>query len=188
MPYGACAMLTSAGYTRNHLSSIAFLPEDLANTNKLLLEQFYGRTEKAAPQWPVYKDKTCGTFYTSLYCMDFTVTKRICKKSTASSSNAIRWRESSNFPFRTTLILIYSLGAFNIYRSQKRKCIHEDAWKSKANIIDTKIFPYFRTRTLSLASAVPLPQGSECHNARQHRQCGRLKNTSFYRLLFLGRI
>ena len=98
---------------------------------------------------PAYKDEAHGTFYASFYYTDFTGTKRKkMKRGFKLKRDALEWERQ--FLLQKNADPDMRFGDFvSIYRSEKRERIREHTWESKDNIIDTKILPYFKDRTLS---------------------------------------
>ena len=98
---------------------------------------------------PAYRDEKHGTFYASFYYTDFTGARRKkMKRGFKLKRDAQEWERQ--FLLQRNADPDMKFGDFvEIYRNDKRERIREHTWESKDNMINTKIFPYFKDRTLS---------------------------------------
>lgn len=98
---------------------------------------------------PAYRDEKHGTFYASFYYTDFTGARRKkMKRGFKLKRDAQEWERQ--FLLQRNADPDMKFGDFvEIYRSDKRERIREHTWESKDNMINTKILPYFKDRTLS---------------------------------------
>ena len=98
---------------------------------------------------PAYRDEKHGTFYASFYYTDFTGARRKkMKRGFKLKRDALEWERQ--FLFQRNADPDMKFGDFvEIYRNDKRERIREHTWESKDNMINTKILPYFKDRTLS---------------------------------------
>lgn len=98
---------------------------------------------------PAYRDEQHGTFYASFYYTDFTGARRKkMKRGFRLKRDALEWERQ--FLLQRNADPDMKFGDFvEIYRNDKRERIREHTWESKDNMINTKILPYFKDRTLS---------------------------------------
>ena len=98
---------------------------------------------------PAYRDEQHGTFYASFYYTDFTGARRKkMKRGFKLKRDALEWERQ--FLLQRNADPDMKFGDFvEIYRGDKRERIREHTWESKDNMINTKILPYFKDRTLS---------------------------------------
>lgn len=98
---------------------------------------------------PAYRDEKHGTFYASFYYTDFTGARRKkMKRGFKLKRDALEWERQ--FLLQKNADPDMKFGDFvEIYRGDKRERIREHTWESKDNMINTKILPYFKDRTLS---------------------------------------
>ena len=98
---------------------------------------------------PAYRDEKHGTFYASFYYTDFTGARRKkMKRGFKLKRDALEWERQ--FLLQRNADPDMKFGDFvEIYRGDKRERIREHSWESKDNMINTKILPYFKDRTLS---------------------------------------
>ena len=98
---------------------------------------------------PAYRDEQHGTFCASFYYTDFTGARRKkMKRGFKLKRDALEWERQ--FLLQRNADPDMKFGDFvEIYRSDKRERIREHTWESKDNMINTKILPYFKDRTLS---------------------------------------
>ena len=98
---------------------------------------------------PAYRDEKHGTFYASFYYTDFTGARRKkMKRGFKLKRDAQEWERQ--FLLQRNADPDMKFGDFvEIYRNDKRERIREHTWESKDNMINTKILPYFKDRTLS---------------------------------------
>ena len=98
---------------------------------------------------PAYRDERHGTFYASFYYTDFTGARRKkMKRGFKLKRDALEWERQ--FLLQRNADPDMKFGDFvEIYRGDKHERIREHTWESKDNMINTKILPYFKDRTLS---------------------------------------
>ena len=98
---------------------------------------------------PIYKDEKKGTWYVMTRYTDWQgVRKQKCKRGFSTKREAQNWERQ--FSMQSSGNTDMTFEAFlELYENDMRQRLKESTWDTKKNIIDTKIFPYFRDKRMN---------------------------------------
>lgn len=101
---------------------------------------------------PVYKDKN-GKWKVTYRYKDWTgKTKQTTKRGFSTKREAVAWEREQHLKMKSSLDMTFS-SFVELYIADKKCRIRKNSWKSKDNILYTKILPYFENRKIEEISA-----------------------------------
>ena len=101
---------------------------------------------------PVYKDKN-GKWKVTYRYKDWTgQTKQTTKRGFSTTREAVAWEREQHLKMKSSLDMTFS-SFVELYIADKKCRIRKNSWKSKDNILYTKILPYFENRKIEEISA-----------------------------------
>lgn len=95
---------------------------------------------------PAYKDKGNGSWYVVTQYTDWTGERKPkCKRGFATKRDALEWEKKFQQQSDGNLDMTFAAFLEIYYKDQKAR-MKESTWKTKENIIEQKILPYFSTK------------------------------------------